>query len=135
VLSRLVRQQPAAAGGPAAVASLPDAPAGETDVLAMLAAAGTLWLHGVSVDWKQTHGPGAQRCPLPTYPFERQRYWIDPPAPGTPTTLPKPSPETAMPDTRATPSRAPRLRAAVIDILQDLSGMDLAGCDPGATFL
>ncbi|MCP3760506.1 type I polyketide synthase [Streptomyces sp. TBY4] len=47
-----------------------------------------LWLLGVDVDWAAHHGrgPGAAtpapgrapgRIPLPTYPFQRQRYWIE----------------------------------------------------------
>jgi len=37
------------------------------------------WLRGVNVDWRllwQSSAP--QRLPLPTYPFERQRFWVDP---------------------------------------------------------
>ncbi|MCA2220993.1 type I polyketide synthase [Nonomuraea aurantiaca] len=58
-----------------------------------------LWLLGADLDWAAHHGrnrntglttgPGAGlaaglpgRIPLPTYPFQRQRYWIDPPATG-----------------------------------------------------
>ncbi|WP_079184644.1 type I polyketide synthase [Streptomyces uncialis] len=47
-----------------------------------------LWLTGVDIDWAAYHGRGTAteapydvapgRIPLPTYPFERQRYWIDP---------------------------------------------------------
>jgi len=34
---------------------------------------------GVDVDWKSFYeGERRQRVPLPTYPFERQRYWIEP---------------------------------------------------------
>ena len=50
---------------------------------------GQLWLHGAHVDWTALY-PDAprQRLPLPTYPFERQRYWVDPdanlPAPARP---------------------------------------------------
>lgn len=37
-----------------------------------------LWLLGVSVDWQGFHPAGARRrLPLPTYVFERQRYWAD----------------------------------------------------------
>ncbi|MEO0835391.1 MAG: type I polyketide synthase, partial [Cyanobacteria bacterium J06642_3] len=39
---------------------------------------GQLWLSGVSINWKnlyQTPLPG--RVPLPTYPFTRQRYWVE----------------------------------------------------------
>lgn len=39
-----------------------------------------LWTHGVSIDWNRRHdGTKRLRCPLPTYPFERKRYWIQPP--------------------------------------------------------
>lgn len=39
------------------------------------------WLSGASIDWKSFYNlERRRRVPLPTYPFERQRYWIDPPA-------------------------------------------------------
>ena len=45
----------------------------------MLDALGQLWLAGVTVDWSAfDRDQGARRIPLPTYPFERQRYWIEP---------------------------------------------------------
>ncbi len=41
---------------------------------------GALWLAGVTLDWSgfYTHEQRL-RVPLPTYPFERQSYWVDPP--------------------------------------------------------
>jgi natural product biosynthesis luciferase-like monooxygenase protein len=48
--------------------------AGET----LLQALGGLWVAGVDVDWDAFHaGRRRRRVPLPTYPFERQRHWID----------------------------------------------------------
>lgn len=44
-------------------------------------ALGQLWLHGVSIDWRAYHGhERLRRVALPTYKFDRQRHWIDPPA-------------------------------------------------------
>jgi acyl transferase domain-containing protein/acyl carrier protein len=38
--------------------------------------------HGARVDWPAFFGPGAKKVPLPTYPFQRQRFWLDPAAGG-----------------------------------------------------
>ena len=40
---------------------------------------GKLWQSDVPIDWESFHGhEKRRRIPLPTYPFERQRYWVDP---------------------------------------------------------
>lgn len=39
---------------------------------------GRLWLNGIEPDWKALHADDRpMRVSLPTYPFERQRYWIE----------------------------------------------------------
>jgi phthiocerol/phenolphthiocerol synthesis type-I polyketide synthase E len=57
-----------------------------SDVAFLLRTLGKLWLAGVQVNWSEffVHEQ-RQRLPLPTYPFERQRYWIDAPGIGQPT--------------------------------------------------
>ena len=41
-------------------------------------AVGQLWMAGVKLNWDHVHGEREpRRVSLPTYPFERQRYWID----------------------------------------------------------
>jgi acyl transferase domain-containing protein len=48
-------------------------------------ALGQLWQHGVSVDWSALHtGRHRRRVQLPGYPFERRRFWIDPPGTAAP---------------------------------------------------
>jgi acyl transferase domain-containing protein/acyl carrier protein len=38
-----------------------------------------MWAHGVSVDWtKYQRGRRARRVALPTYPFSRQSFWVEP---------------------------------------------------------
>ncbi|GAA6615700.1 beta-ketoacyl synthase N-terminal-like domain-containing protein [Scytonema sp. NUACC26] len=50
----------------------------QSDVSFLLQTLGQLWLFGVEIDWSgfYTH-ERRHRLPLPTYPFERQRYWIN----------------------------------------------------------
>jgi amino acid adenylation domain-containing protein/non-ribosomal peptide synthase protein (TIGR01720 family) len=39
---------------------------------------GRLWLRGAVIDWDSFYGEEQRRrVPLPTYPFDRKRYWID----------------------------------------------------------
>ena len=39
---------------------------------------GRLWLSGVQINWKEFYADEKRyRVPLPTYPFERKRYWVD----------------------------------------------------------
>jgi amino acid adenylation domain-containing protein len=40
---------------------------------------GDLWQAGVKIDWQSYYGPEKRRhIPLPTYAFQRQRYWVEP---------------------------------------------------------
>ncbi|PMB17137.1 acyltransferase domain-containing protein, partial [Fischerella thermalis] len=49
-----------------------------SDVCFLLQTLGRLWLSGVEIDWSGFYAHESRhRLPLPTYPFERQRYWID----------------------------------------------------------
>lgn len=44
----------------------------------LLSTVGTLWSNGVSIAWDRLYeGERRQRVSLPTYPFERKKYWIE----------------------------------------------------------
>jgi len=60
------------------LSSLPAAHDSHSAARFLLTSLGRLWLAGVEPDWDRVHvGETPGRVPLPTYPFERQRYWID----------------------------------------------------------
>ncbi|MBD2410515.1 polyketide synthase [Nostoc calcicola FACHB-389] len=55
----------------------------QSHVRFLLQTLGQLWLFGVNIDWSGFYSEEQRhRLPLPTYPFERQRYWIDAKKPG-----------------------------------------------------
>lgn len=43
----------------------------------MLASLGTLYAVGAPVQWQQLLPPGGQQVRLPSYPWQRERYWLD----------------------------------------------------------
>ncbi|MFI5957627.1 SDR family NAD(P)-dependent oxidoreductase [Cryptosporangium sp. NPDC051539] len=61
------------------VPSLRHAPASGSDAESLAVAAARLWTLGVPIDWaSQRDGGRRRRLALPTYPYERRRYWVDP---------------------------------------------------------
>jgi acyl transferase domain-containing protein len=73
--------------------SEPGDPAQALDML------GGLWVAGLRPDWAGVHAPARpRRVALPTYPFERQRYWVEPEEEGT---APPPSPPDQAVDVRS----------------------------------
>ena len=77
-LGALVRQQASGKVGQVVLSSLRHAQGQGSDVASVLSALGRLWLSGVRVDWSCFYG-AERRCrvALPTYPFQRERYWVD----------------------------------------------------------
>ncbi|MBE9190291.1 SDR family NAD(P)-dependent oxidoreductase [Gloeocapsopsis crepidinum LEGE 06123] len=50
-----------------------------SDVTFLLNTLGHLWQAGIKINWSGFYADEQRRhIPLPTYPFERQRYWIEP---------------------------------------------------------
>ena len=122
---------------------------------AFLFALGSLWQSGVSISWDAfyTH-EDRQRIPLPTYPFERLRFWVDPtsvaavvqdklfepeliPAPSTPLDFRSTSPaplEDIAPES-SPESRKNRIAARIVDLLIAVSGRERSQIDTSASFM
>lgn len=82
-LTSLVKQHPDCDQETArlACASMPGAYDTRPEHAFLLETLGKLWLAGQTPDWTAFHAEEARRrVPLPTYSFERQRYWVDPPS-------------------------------------------------------
>lgn len=66
-------------GDRVALASLPHSSDAQPDRAFILNTLGMLWLAGIEPDWNGVHRHESRsRIALPTYPFERQRYWLAP---------------------------------------------------------
>ncbi len=62
---------------PLCITSLPGPDARRSDREEILSAAGALWAGGSAIRWSVLHGSEPRRrVSLPTYPFERQSYWV-----------------------------------------------------------
>ncbi|HJP91742.1 MAG TPA: type I polyketide synthase [Pyrinomonadaceae bacterium] len=79
-LCGLVKQQlPEDWTNAAVLASLRSSQGAGSDVENMLETLGELWLAGARVDWAGLYRHERRmRVPLPTYPFERKRHWLEP---------------------------------------------------------
>lgn len=79
-LSAPARQQVGLDGEAKVIATFGHSAPHEDEQAQALRALGSAWEAGATVDWKKFYsGERRRRVQLPTYPFERQRYWIEAP--------------------------------------------------------
>jgi amino acid adenylation domain-containing protein len=79
-LSGLIKKHPARAAEQEVLATMRSPKDGRADFDFLLQTLGAVWLAGARVDWSGLHsGKSPRRIQLPTYPFQRKRYWVDRP--------------------------------------------------------
>jgi glutamate-1-semialdehyde aminotransferase/acyl carrier protein len=153
-LASLARQHPGRNAEQLVLTSLPGGEAFETDRSHLLAAAGRLWTAGIGIDWSAFHADSKRRrISLPTYPFERKRYWLSPRAGADSPVAPKMAAQSAaletasqtapatvttidevnMPD--AATGRRPQILEKLRVLFSELSGINASELNPAATFL
>jgi acyl transferase domain-containing protein/acyl carrier protein len=77
-LSSLAKQHGQQLGNQVVISSLPRPRDPQTDTEFLLTSVARFWLAGGHIDWQGFHaGERRRRIPLPTYPFERQRYYLE----------------------------------------------------------
>ncbi|MHC5758414.1 aminotransferase class III-fold pyridoxal phosphate-dependent enzyme [Nostoc sp.] len=133
----LARQQAKDIKQQIAIPSLGDNADNEAEWTALLKAVGQLWLAGVSIDWSNFYQRETrQRISLPTYPFERQRFWIDPPPHPNRAATPKlPNPQLLKKTQAMTTSPQQKLIPLLKEIIEETSGLEIASVDDSTTFL
>ena len=78
-LGALINQHPDKAPEQFIVSSVRESKDNQSDVAFLLTTLGKLWAAGVKINWSGFYAlEQRHRVPLPTYPFELHRYWIDP---------------------------------------------------------
>ena len=75
-------QDPAAAGEEGQ--AIPTLRRDKEERRGLLEALGALHVQGVGVDWQKLYPKGGRVITLPSYPWQRERYWIEPRSRGEP---------------------------------------------------
>src|SRR5436305_5868975 len=119
----------AGAEPPAAIPAMRHPKEAEEDAAVLLQALGQLWLAGVEVDWQGVHaGERRRRVPLPTYPFERRRHWLEP---GGVAEAAVPAPAAAAAVAAVAVPSPDGVEARVADLFRRLLGVDAVGGHDG----
>ncbi len=145
-----------------AIPTLSNNAEGHAEWTSMLNAVANLWLAGVEVDWDRLTGDGQpidrQKVTLPTYAFQRKRYFIEPRVVDQSTVVnrapvvassPPPTPnatssvsfsnpvQTTVQPAQSEPvtmNRIPTIVTAIESVFEDTSGFELADFDGDTTF-
>ncbi len=124
----------------AAVPTLADAPTLEQSSLRL--AAGQLWARGAALDPAMFDRRQVRaRVRLPTYPFERQRYWVEAGSVPASNVVPHPALAAQSIETEVVEAVAAAadgespLMARLKEVFQDTAGFDLADADTTANFM
>jgi len=153
-LQTLARQQPVPREtAPLVMSSMAGAGSHQGDAAAAYDALGRLWGAGVDPRWDAFYaGETRRRVPLPTYPFDRKRYWAEPephhdraatqvvdaevvPAQDRHENEQDTKDRDMLTNHAATIDRTGRIVSKLVRVIQDLSGLDAEDIDPSASFL
>ncbi len=92
-------------------------------------AVASLWASGAEIDWRKYYaGEQRGRVSLPTYPFERKLYWVDPPPPILPAKIQNESDEqenamSALPAASLPPAAADRKALLRLEIAAEFAAL------------
>lgn len=155
-LETLARQQFSRDSGVIITGSLPAAAVDASDIETLYRSVGTLWSKGVCINWPQFYAQEDRcRISLPTYPFNRRRYWIEAPSESWVAAGPETVQEEEMRsvqmkttageqqmssqpmavESQHLTSRKDAIRSELVKLFEELSGLSIASGDTSTTFL
>jgi amino acid adenylation domain len=130
------------------VQSMPEHDRADAAAVVLAEAHGRLWASGCELEWPPLPPTPERAVPLPTYPFQRQRHWIDAPSPvrrgaaviSAQANFPETKPADEIEAMNAVPpvptiDRVPELEDALLTLLRDMSGEPLEADSKASTFL
>ena len=143
MLQTLTRSHPERSEKQPVFSCLRDVIERQSELECLLSTLGQLWLEGAPVDWVGFHARERRhRLPLPTYPFERKRYWIEASESVAPSFQQEIDSrmnamervETSSPARQSLNGRGERILQKLAGIFNDLTGLDAAQINPQARF-
>lgn len=129
---------------PATVVTSLDKKGAQTEYESMLRALGQVWINGLEPDWNAFYAhQNRRKLTLPTYAFDRKRYWVDPIIPVSPIAYSFPTPEIQALQGDLSAEKLPHpvtMRKAVLlnkvsEMLEDASGVEMEGVTSDMSFL
>lgn len=137
-------------GVSAIIQSMPEHDRADAAVDMLAEAHGKLWMAGRELPWPVLPAGSERNLPLPTYPFQRQRHWIDAP-PSARRAASAAALQPSMPlvesngeieimstissSPAAVAARIPELETSLLALLSDMSGETLDAESKASTFL
>lgn len=146
VLSSFAKQHPQSTGR-IIVSTMRRSVERRDDITVLLNSIGEIWKGGLTIDWKSfSQNETRKKVPLPTYPFERKRYWLEP----IPNLAIRPDSKQCSIKKRAplnfsqeklaedgansTNARKSLIQTEIKSIITDLTGIDIDAFDDSTTF-
>lgn len=93
-----------------------------------------LWAHGLALPESLVPSSGCVAFGLPAYPFQRKRYWVEPPSLESRSQVASPSDCVQLGADRLVPGRQRSVLESILDIVCQLSRLEISTIEPSKSF-
>lgn len=112
-----------------------------TEYYSVLRALGILWLNGLAPDWKALyHNQPRLKLNLPSYAFDKKRYWLDAPLPVNAIQQQETIAEISVASIQQRPTPQSLMRKELLtgklkELFEDASGIEIEGASTNTNFI